>query len=167
MASKQEVATTNNAEVKEVASYEASINDVTVAGVKVKVMEQVNVPTLKHDTGEVVMIRFDLPIKQSVQYQDKEVIIDGVKRMSKVENIINVARVTEFTSKQAFEYVCNAITADTLDSAYPNNSYVGQWFAIKKLGVVAGKRYKEVQIVRVEPEGEERPIEVLKAEVVG
>lgn len=117
-----------------------------------KVKQQVNVPTLKHDSGKAVTVRIELPIRFETSTREEEVtlstgeIVKGTK-----DTQIAVVRVTELTSGLAFNYVCNAITASELNRAYPDNAYVGKCFAIRKLGVVAGKRYKGVEILEIEP----------------
>jgi len=124
---------------------------VEVGGVQYAVKQQVNVPILKHETNEVVAIRVELPINAEETTREKEVVVNGVKTMATEEGVINVIRVTELTTGQLFNLVLNAITASEFERAYPDNGYVGRFFAIKKLGVVAGKRYKDVQIVEIEP----------------
>ncbi len=124
---------------------------VMVGGQAFEVVKQVNVPTLKQDTGETVAFRIDQPIREETNYITEEVTVNGVKQNATRENIINIARVTEANSMQEFEYVCNAMTADNLRNTYPDHGYVGKWFAILKLGVVAGKRYKETRVVELQP----------------
>lgn len=124
---------------------------VMIDGVEYKVKQQVNVPILKHETGETVAVRIELPINKELTEREKEVIVAGVKTMATEESTINVIRVTELTTGQLFQLVLNAITASEFERAYPDNDYVGRFFAIKKLGLVAGKRYKDVQIVEIEP----------------
>lgn len=124
---------------------------VTIGGVEYSVIKRVNLPTLKHESGEVVVVRLDDVIREELSEREEEAIVDGVKRMITRSNTINVVRVTELSSKQPFEYVCNAMTADNLRSAYPSHAYVGHCFAIQKLGTVAGKRYKETNVVEIEP----------------
>lgn len=133
---------------KEVAKVAAAASGVMVGGVAYKVVEQVNVPTLKHDSNETVCFTILAPIFVSSSPAQPEAFnADGSVKM----NDVSVARVRELTNGQVFEYVCNAITADSLKGAYPNDTYVGKSFAIKKLGVVAGKRYKDVQIIEIAP----------------
>lgn len=103
-----------------------------------EVVQQVNVPILKHDTDQVIGIKLEQPIRHETS-----------KRNDGSAGTIAVARVTELGSGQLFNLVLNAITASEFERAYPDNSYVGKCFAIKKLGVVAGKRYKDVQIVEI------------------
>ncbi len=121
---------------QEVALAEKAASGVMVGGMKFKVKELVNVPTLKHDSETTVAFTVLAPIFENKGEND---------------NMVSVVRVKELSSGQTFEYVCNAITQDSLRSAYPNDGYVGKSFAIKKLGTVQGKRYKDVQIVEIEP----------------
>ena len=143
-----------NLDVKSVIVAGSTTESVTVGGVTFAVKRAVNVPTLKHETGDVVLIRIDQPLERKENEIEKDVTIGGVKQKATETNILHIARVTEYTSQAQFEYVCNAMTADNIQSAYPDASYVGKWFAIRKGGTVAGKRYKDVQIVEIEPTGE-------------
>lgn len=138
-------------ESKAVAVVAPTMQGVTVGGATFNVVNRVNLPTLKHEDGETVAIRVDSQIREEVTYKEEEVIIQGVKQTITKENVINVVRVTELNSNQPFEYVCNAMTADNLRSAYPENGYVGKFFAILKKGTAAGKRYKETEIVEIAP----------------
>lgn len=115
-----------------------------------KVKQQVNVPVLKHDTGVTVAVRIENPIRHEVSTREIEVDTPDGKVKGTQEGTISVVRVTELTSGLLFNLVLNAITASEFERAYPDNGYVGKMFAIKKMGVVAGKRYKDVQIVEIE-----------------
>lgn len=134
---------------KQVAANVDDAKTFVVGGVEYKVVNRVNLPTLKHETGEVVAIRIDAPIRQEITTVSEDVIIQGVKQTIEKENTINVVRVTELNSMSPFEYVCNAMTADNLRSAYPDNGYVGREFAILKGDTAPGKRYKETTIVEI------------------
>lgn len=136
-------------ESKEVVVSTKGTSAVMIGGKRYEVAKQVNVPTLKQDSGETVVFRIDQPIRQEINIQKKEVTIDGIKRLIEEEVTINVVRVSEISSGQPFEYVCNAMTADNLRNAYPEHGYVGRVFAVQKLGVVAGKRYKETKVVEL------------------
>lgn len=138
-------------ESKNVQVTERAAAGVVIGGQTYGMVKQVNLPTLKHDTNETVAIRIDMPIREEVNYIKELVTVNGEKQEITKENVINVVRVTELNSMQPFEYVCNAMTADNLRSAYPEHGYVGKSFAIQKLGVVAGKRYKETKIIEIEP----------------
>lgn len=118
-----------------------------------EVVQQVNVPTLKHETGQVLAIRIEQPIRHELSQRDIEVLNSATGELvkGKQETNIAVVRITELGSGQLFNLVLNAISASEFERAYPENAYVGKSFAIKKLGVVAGKRYKDVQIVEIAP----------------
>lgn len=123
---------------------------VMVAGTEYKVIENVTVPILKHDSNEVVAVKIVQPIEEQDQFDTKIDDETGEVLSQKFKGKINVGRVIELGSGQLMQYVFNAISASEIKSAYPEHSYVGKSFAIKKLGVVAGKRYKEVQIIEIE-----------------
>ena len=127
-------------------------NAVMIGGQKFAVKQQVNVPVLKHESGQTVAVRIELPIRHETSRREEEVTLaDGEVVKGIKETDISVVRVTELGSNQLFNLVLNAISASEFDRAYPDNGYVGKCFAINKLGVVAGKRYKDVQIVEIEP----------------
>lgn len=135
------------------AMRDKSTEVVMIDGKAHEVVKLVNLPTLKHESGKVVAFRVDAPIRIETSKREEEVTMDGVKKTVTIETPINVVRVTEWGSKQPFEYVCNAMTADNLRSAYPDHEYVGRIFAVQKLGLVAGKRYKETNIIELAAEG--------------
>lgn len=138
-------------ESKAVVVREAGANAVMVEGQKFEIVRRVNVPTLKQETGETVTFKIIQPLEDKVNYETKEMTVDGVKKMVTEEKHITIARVIPIGSNDEFEYVCNAMTSDNLRSTYPNHDYVGKYFAVQKRGVVAGKRYKEVEVVEIRP----------------
>jgi hypothetical protein len=135
----------NNLTSKEVTVSSKGPSAVMIGGTAFNVKRLVTVPTLQQETGETVAIEFLSPIETKPNNET----INGVV----VEKFINVARVRELSSGQEFAYVLNAITEGNIREAYPHEGYVGKCFAIKKLGVVAGKRYKDVQVVEIDPVG--------------
>ncbi len=156
---KNETSETENRELSTIEGGKAgrSITEAVLIGDgKYKVKQQVNVPVLKHDSGQTVAVRIELPIRTEISRREDEVttssgeVIKGVK-----ESNISVVRVTELNSGLLFNLVLNAITASEFARAYPDNEhgvpgYVGKCFAIQKLGTVAGKRYKDVNILELE-----------------
>lgn len=123
---------------------------VMIGGQKFEVKRLVNVPTLKHETGETVAFIILMPIVAGMNEVTEEVTVDGVKMMATRQVPINVVRVQSLYDQKEYEYVLNAIAADSLSSTYPEDSYVGKPFAIYKGQVVAGKRYKEVEVLELE-----------------
>lgn len=146
MATKTETAS----EVKTLAKRDEQNGSLMVAGTEFKVAQQVTVPVLKQDSGETVAIKIVAPILVEDQFDTKIDEETGEIIKQTFKGKINVGRVTELTSGQLFQYVFNAISASEIRNAYPDESYVGKSFLIKKLAVVAGKRYKEVQIIEIE-----------------
>ena len=138
---------------KAIVSQERQVKGVTIGGQQYDVVKRVNLPTLKHESGEIIAFRIDAPIREEKSTKQTEVTINGEKVKGTEETSINVVRVTEASSMREFEYVCNAMTADNLRSAYPSHDYVGKWFAVSKLGQVAGKRYKETHVIEIAPVG--------------
>jgi len=126
-------------------------NGIMIGGQVFETVKAVNLPTLKHDTGQSIAVRFDAQMRIVINKITEKLKVDGVEREVEREVSMHVVRVTELSTQQPFEYVCNAMTAANIEGAYPNNDYVGRSFAIQKLGVVAGKRYKEVRVVEIQP----------------
>lgn len=124
--------------------------NVSIGGVEYGIAARVNLPTLSQKVGDTIAIQIDAPIRAETNYKEEEVMVDGVKRTVTKENIINVVRVTELNTNQPFEYVCNAMTADNLRSAYPDDGYVGRKFAILKKDRAPGKQYMETEIVELQ-----------------
>lgn len=143
----------NNLETKAIVATRTGPSGVMIAGQRFEVVQQVNVPILKHETGETVAVRIELPLRTETSDRLVEVTDPRTGEVIKgsQEVPITVARVTELGSGQLFQLVLNAISASEFERAYPNAGYVGKCFAIKKLGLVAGKRYKDVQIVEIQP----------------
>ena len=137
-------------EVKSIAVRDEQTGSIMVAGTEFKVKEQVTVPVLKQESGETVAIKITAPILVEDQFDTKIDEETGEIIKQTFKGKINVGRVVELTSGQLFQYVFNAISASEIRNAYPDDSYVGKCFLIKKLAVVAGKRYKEVQIIEIE-----------------
>ena len=135
--------------VKAVAVREEQSGNFMVAGTAYKAVEQVTVPVLKHDSGETVAFEIVQPILAEDNFETEIDKKTGEVLSQTFKGKINVGRVRELSSGQLFQYVFNAISASELRNAYPNDGYVGKSFAIKKLDLVAGKRYKEVQIVEI------------------
>lgn len=136
---------------KEVTISQQAASGVVIGGTAYKVLKRVNLPTLKHESGETVCVRIDDPIRLEKNIVKETVKVNGTDTDIEREVYLNVVRVTELSSGQPFEYVCNAMTADNLRGAYPENGYVGHSFAIQKLGTVAGKRYKETNVLEIGP----------------
>lgn len=124
---------------------------VTIGDKTFGVVNQVNVPTLKHDTDEIVTIRIEARIVAEKKIEMAKVKVDGVLKEVEQEKTIHVVRVTELSSGKPFNYVCNAMTVGNLNTSYPDDGYVGKSFAIHKLGRVQGKMYKEVSILEIAP----------------
>lgn len=125
---------------KEVARYDQTAGAIMLGGVALDVVEQVTIPILKYNDGDVIVITPQLPISEEDQIDDKT---------GEVKGKINVVRVVEFGTGQLFNVVLGTVAAGELRDAYPEHSYVGKTFALRKIGLVAGKRYKDVQIVEV------------------
>lgn len=130
---------------------QSQVQAVDVGGVSYEVVQAVNVPTLKHETGQTIAIKIDGPILVKTNHVEKKVTIDGeIKTVTEAVEL-SVVRVIELQTGGLFTYPLNAISAANLIDAYPDNGYIGKSFAIRKGGVVAGKRYKDVQIVEITP----------------
>lgn len=143
----------NEGSVLEATSIQVAREDtsgVMIGGQLFAVKQQVNVPTLKQESGQTVAFQIVAQIREEVNYITEEVIVNGEKVKATKENIINVVRVIQIADGKTYEYVCNAMTADNLRSTYPDHSYVGLYFAVHKGETVPGKRYKETSIVELE-----------------
>jgi len=107
-----------------------------------EVQELVTRPTLSHEQGKVVQLRF-LSI---LQHKDKL-----NKKTGELERGPDVAIVVDRHTGMESMYVCNAITASELQEKYPDGGYVGKCFAIQKLKPTKGQ-YCEINIVRLRDE---------------
>lgn len=124
---------------------------VDIGGVEYKIAKRVNLPILKHEDGETLAVRIDQAIVEEPTVRDVQVKTPTGVQTFQEESTINVVRVTELYSKEPFNLVLNTMSAGDLRNAYPDHSYVGKMFAIQKVGLVAGKRYKQVNVVEIEP----------------
>lgn len=122
---------------------------VMIGGQKFEVVGLVNVPTLKHESGATVAFEILMRIVAGTNDVERPVVIDGVKTVVTEQVPINVVRVRSLNDGLEYEYVLNAIAADCLINGYPENGYVGKFFAIRKGDVVPGKRYKEVEVIEI------------------
>jgi hypothetical protein len=126
---------------------------VDIGGVKFVIAKRVNVPILKHETGETVAVRIDAPIMEEPTQREVSVRMpDGTTQKMMQESTINVVRVTELYSNEPFQLVLNTMSAGDLRNTYPDHDYVGRLFAIQKGDLVPGKQYKQVNVVEIEPE---------------
>ena len=105
-----------------------------------QVMELVTRPTLTHEQGTVVQVKFLSAMTHKTHVK---------KTTGEVEQGPPVAIVVDRLTGTESMYVCNAITASELNEKYPNNSYVGKSFAIQKLKPTKGNDYCEIYIVRL------------------
>jgi hypothetical protein len=128
-----------------------AVTAVMVGGIEYEVIQAVNLPTLKHETGQVVAVRIDGPIQVKTNTETKAAKVNGVDTVVTENKELSVVRLTELSSGQQFTYPMNAIAAANLIDGYPDDGYIGLCFAIKKGAVVAGKRYKDIQIVEIKP----------------
>jgi hypothetical protein len=142
------------AEGKALRISEQAAPAIMVNGMAIRVKKQVTLPTLKHDSGQTVLVRITDPFVSETSVEKKTVKVAGVDTEIEEEKTLHIARVTELQSGENFTYVLNAITHDNIVGAYPNDDYVGKCFAIQKLGTVQGKRYKDVKVVEIEVETE-------------
>lgn len=124
---------------------------VMVNGIAYKIARRVNVPILKFEDGETIAVRIDMPINEEPTIRDVVGTVDGVRKVMQEEGFINICRVTEMYSNEPFNVVLPVMAAGDLRNAYPNHAYVGKTFAMQKAGLVAGKRYKQVNVVEIEP----------------
>lgn len=69
----------------------------------------------------------------------------------------NIVEILEYTDQneianqgEIMVVIVNKVLGDTLQENYPDNSYVGKKFAIKKFGKAAGKRYNTFAISEIE-----------------
>jgi len=130
-----------------------NVATVVVGNQEFAVAQQVNLPSLKHDSGETVTILILAAIVDETKTEKKVIKVKGVDTEVEEEKTLHIAKVGEITTGLDFTYVMNAITNDNLRRMYPNDGYVGRTFAIQKLGLVAGKRYKDVNILELTPTG--------------
>lgn len=126
---------------------------VMVNGIAYRIARRVNLPILKHEDGETIAVRIDMPINEEATTRDITVRNPETGQPMAVtqEGVINVVRVTEIYCGEPFNLVLSVMAAGDLRDAYPEHSYVGRTFAIQKVGLVQGKRYKQVNVVEIEP----------------
>lgn len=124
---------------------------VEINGVVYDTVKAVTLPTLKHDVGKTIVFKVAEPMFTDEKEVEEMVEVEGVMKKGTRKNKVTVMRVIELNSGVLCEYVCNAITVDDLNSAYPDNGYVGKSFAVQKLGKIAGKKYNEIKIIEIQP----------------
>jgi hypothetical protein len=113
-----------------------------------EVLELVTRPTLRHEQGQVMYVRFLEPMVAKETGKTK---VDP--NTGEVKNaVINVAVVLERITGIEYDYVCNAVTASKLNDKYPMQAYVGKNFAIQKMRPSKGNQYCEIKIVRLRDE---------------
>lgn len=130
-----------------VAVKDSAKTGMVVGGVKFKLARQVTYPLLKHEEGQTVLIRPDAAFYTGKKIVNKR---DGSQDEKEPELVV----VTNAEDMRQYLYIVNAVLRDTWSSEYKDNSYVGRWFAIEKMEAPKGKRYKTLNILEVETDGE-------------
>ena len=122
------------------ATVEAPVKMLPAHGIKLK--KRVTIPTLKFpDESEIVFIAGS-PIRQGKEIKEGR---GGKPKMAP-------AMVMEIGSPtgEVMMLVCGTILQNELESAYPNHSYVGKWFYVKKHAKAPGKDYNTYTIQEIE-----------------
>lgn len=126
---------------------------VTMAtGRSFKVAKQVTFPLLKQAEGDIVNVQITGEV-----HLGKE--IKGTKDGSGGVNMApaKICHVIDLADGRPKQYIVPAVLEGVFNDEYPNHSYVGKYFSISKRPADPGKRYKQFEILEIEPtnEGEE------------
>lgn len=122
---------TASTEIAVTASRDAGAIVTAANGRKFKVARQVTLPTLKHEQGTEVMFVVEeaLSVKEKRGRDSQEV--DASTGEIKTKTITTV-RVLNLEDGRHYQYVVPAIFQSRLIEQYPDGSYVGRAFAIRK-----------------------------------
>ncbi len=128
-----------------------AVSAVKTPELKFKVVKQVTRPLLKHRDGDTVYIKF-----LGRPYVGKE-----VKSATKMEpaTLVNVINHNGGGSGE-WQYILSSVLyhkddktneeSGVLMEEYPNHTYVGKSFAIRKFAKEEGKRYNTFELVEIE-----------------
>jgi hypothetical protein len=111
-----------------------------------KKLKAVTMPTLKIEDDQEYYIKILSPITQST----KLVQVSGAGKKTAADQMEppKVITIINLDSGEEMQMVCNAVLVSELNSAYPNDKYIGKCFCISKYAI-EGKRYKGMTITEV------------------
>jgi hypothetical protein len=128
------------------ATLEHENKGLSLAGIQPKIIKKVTYPTLSHThDGQIVAFEVMKPMERSIKLVKQA---DG--RMPKEPPMIMI--VTDLTDGVEKQYVCPAILVSEFsnEGTYPDDSYVGKAFMIRKGAKREGKDYRDLDIVEVD-----------------
>lgn len=123
--------------------------ELTVGGKSFRVKKAVTLPTLKQDTNDVTFTVL------SEMYTGR--VIKPKDGSEAPKEAATLVKVLDLMDGRAKVYVVNAVLKSewTDNPEYENGQYVGRSFAVRKLARPAGKRHRELEIVEIEPDGDD------------
>jgi hypothetical protein len=124
-----------------------------IGGMRFKVKEVVNRPVLAIDA---LLDKWTFVKPERAMYEGKEVKVQrkATEGGGSFESKATLLDVIELESNNPGVIVCGSVLKSTLNEKFPDGSYVGKFLGIK-FRRVAGKNYKQVDMVELEPEAAE------------
>lgn len=112
-----------------------------------KTKKRVTVPLLKQRVGLPIAVVFLTPMRES-----KPIAKSQIKEPATISTVFNLA------DGHVYDIIINTVTRSEINTAYPDNGYVGKGFLIEMHTAGEGKRYHLVDIQEIEiPEGTQLP----------
>lgn len=103
----------------------------------------VTLPLLLIEDGHEIALRIDGPMHKG-SIERARVGADGQK-----EEPMTLCAVTVLDTGELRNLICAKVIASALGDNYPENSYVGRYFAIRCNGKVQGKRHKAYTVAEL------------------
>jgi hypothetical protein len=124
-----------------------------IGGMRFKVKAVVNRPVLAIDS---LLDVWTFVKPERPMYEGKEVKVQrkATEGGGSFESKATLLDVIELGSNNPAVIVCGSVLKSTLNEKFPDGSYVGKFLGIK-FRRVAGKNYKQVDMVELEPEAAE------------
>jgi hypothetical protein len=119
-----------------------------IGGRKFAVKRVVTLPLLKHLDGQVVMVQINSPIYTGNQVPAEKGSANATAKPA------DLCDVLELNTGRKMQYIVAAVAKSNFETKYPNQSYVGKYFAIRKGEKREGKRYRDYEIIEIAAEVE-------------
>lgn len=118
-----------------------------IGGMKFKVAKVLTVPVIRQKEGETVYITVTSPM--FVGNPIKQIGGDGKEQKREPATLMRVRDLQDGGVEK--HYICTAVVKGNLRDQYPDDTYVGHSFMIRKGAKSEGKQYRDMEIIEITP----------------
>ena len=104
---------------------------------------KISVPLLEHRLGDTVYIVILNPMDYGKQINDE----DEAPLMCRVFNVTEYDAKKPKAELREYDYILNAVTADTLNTSFENDGYVNRCFGVDKQKAPKGQRWHACEVI--------------------